>query len=289
LHYICRLAGLKNWFTSRHNELNFLLNMNPSSILKSHEHPEALKLSFRNLLEPLLVLFNKAAGSVLKGHSYYIAHSIPGGVYGYFNEYEVKDHELKQIRERLKKLIKEKADFNNELLPREKLLRYFKKNGRRDIIRLLNSKEDNISNYEGLRLACINGHGELFLNHIHENYEKLQNFRLFKFQKGFFLVADPEFFDRVMPDRIELSKYFRRFNETEETMKHLGLSSFAELNEVINQGELPEFLKISEAYQSKRISRIADNIISHPLKPRLIFLAGPTSSGKNHFGQPPGY
>ncbi len=254
--------------------------MRTSTILKSHEHPEALKLSFRNIMEPLLVLFNKASGSVLKEQPYYIAHSIPGGVYGYFQNYEVKDQELKQIRDRIKKLIKEKAAFKHELLPREKLIRYFKNNEREDIIRLLSSREDKINNYEGLRLACLNAHGELFLNHIHENYEKLEKFRLFKFQKGFFLVADPEFFERVMPDRIELSKYFRRFNETQETMKHLGLSGFADLNEVINLGELPEFLKISEAYQSKRISRIADNIISHPLKPRLIFLAGPTSSGK---------
>jgi uridine kinase len=126
----------------------------------------------------------------------------------------------------------------------------------------------------------LNGNGELFLNHVQENYELLERFQLLRHNQGFFLIADPDFFQNVMPARLELSKYFKRFDESEQTMKHFGITSFAELNDVITSGELPEFIKIAEAYQAKSISRIADNIVSHPLKPRVIFLSGPTSSGK---------
>jgi uridine kinase len=236
------------------------------------------KTAFRSLMEPLLVIFNKAVSDVFENRQYYIAYSIPGGVYGYFKDYDLTDEDVTSIKNRIKKLINANLDFQQELLPKEKILRYFDENHRSDIIELLQSKPNDLA--DNMHLAHLNGNGELFFNHVNEHYERLDKFRFFRFKKGFFLIADPDFFERVMPQRLEISKYLKRFDESEETMKQLGIENIAQLNEVIENGELPEFIKISEAYQAKRIGRIADNIVSHPLKPRLIFLAGPTSSGK---------
>lgn len=242
--------------------------------------PLSTQMPFRSLMEPLLVIFNKAAHDMLPGKPYYISYSIPGGVFGYFDNYELSENDVTRLKNYLKKLIHQSLNFEQEVLPIEKLVRYFDQNKREDILQLIMSRRQDIENLDGLRLAHLNGNGELFLNHIDEHYERLDGFRFFKYNKGFILIADPDFFERVMPKRLEISKYFKRFDESEETMKQLGISSIAELNEVIRKGELPEFIKISEAYQAKRIGRIADNIVSHPLKPRIIFLAGPTSSGK---------
>ena len=241
--------------------------------------PEALKLSFRNLMEPLLVLFNKAAGMELRNNPFYIAYSIPGGVYGYFTGHDVSEGELNNISRRILDLIHAGVNFRHEVLPTEKLLRYFEANQRTDIIHLINSRNAD-SEPDGLRLAHLNGFGELLLNHVSENYDRIKDFKLTKFRKGFFLIADQDFFKRVMPEEPSQSKYFEGFEDTEETMKHLGIASFGELNDVIRQGKLPDFIKLSEAYQTRSISSIADQIISHPEHPRLVFLAGPTSSGK---------
>ncbi|MFN2395410.1 MAG: hypothetical protein ABR597_06950 [Bacteroidales bacterium] len=246
--------------------------------LKGQQETLFSKTAFRNLLEPLLVLFNKAVADVFENREYYVAYSIPGGVYGYFKDFSLTDKDASIIKSRIKKLISENIDFKQEILPREKIIRYFKENKREDILELLNSNNDNLD--EGLHLAHLNGNGELFFNHLNEQYERLNRFRFVPYKKGFFLIADPDFFERVMPERMEISKYLKRFDESEESMKQLGIESIARLNEVVDNGEFPEFIKVSEAYQAKRIGRIADNIISHPLKPRLIFLAGPTSSGK---------
>jgi uridine kinase len=246
----------------------------------NHSKHEPLKLSFRDIMEPMLVLFNLAAERVLPGKPYYISYSVPGGVYGYFKDYEAREEELRQIHSEIGKMLRTGKRFNQQPMQKEALMDYFDTHGRQDITHLLRSRENNARSLDGLQLAHTNGAGELLLESVHENHERLAGFKLFKYRKGFFLIADRDFYQRVMPGRIEISKYFRRFEESEETMKFLGISSFAELNDVISQGRLPEFVKIAEAYQSRRISRIADNIISHPLKPRVIFLAGPTSSGK---------
>lgn len=246
---------------------------------QSGSRPEALQLSFRNLMEPLLVLFNKAASMELKQKDFYIACSIPGGVYGFFKDHAVSPEELHAIGRRIRQMIKENQGFHHEMFPPEKLLKYFDASQRSDIIHLIKSNT-NRHGTEGLCLAHLNGYGELLLNQINENYDSLINFRLVPFYKGFSLIADPDFFERVMPAEAENSKYFSGFEETEETMKHLGVASFAELNDVITRGHLPEFIKLSEAYQARRLSQITDEILSHPGNPRVIFLSGPTSSGK---------
>jgi uridine kinase len=237
-----------------------------------------VKTSLRNLMEPLLVIFNKAVSDVFSDLEYYISYSIPGGVYGYFKNKELDRFEMKKLRYRMKELIHENLDFQQEILPKEKVIRYFELNNRADILELLYSH--NTESDQGVHLAHLNGKGELFFNYINENYRRLDQFQLFNYRQGFFLIADPDFYERVMPARLELSKYLKRFEESEVSMKQMGIESFAQLNDIIRNGELHEFIKISEAYQAKSIGRIADNIVSHPLKPRLIFLAGPTSSGK---------
>ena len=176
-------------------------------------------------------------------------------------------------------MIANNEKIKHETLSTEKLLAYFEKHNRDDILHLIHSKTPQIES-EGFPLAHLNGYGEFFANYINEDYERLQHFRLMPFGKGFFLIADPVFFERVMPAENIQSKYFQGFEETEETMKHLGIACFAELNDIVSSGRLPEFIKLSEAWQSRRISQIADTILSHPNKPRVIFLAGPTSSGK---------
>ena len=235
--------------------------------------------SFRPVLEPLLVLFNKASEKVLPGKEYSIAYSIPGGVYGYYKNHAATDKEIESIKKLMSNDIKQKVDFKHDVLPKEKMFRSFEGTGRKDITDLLSSQvHDN--DIEGLRLVHLNGCAELFVNHVSENYELLSKFKLFGFNKGFFLIADTEFYNSIMPERLELSKYLKRFDESDETMKSIGISSIAELNEAIRDGSLPELIKISEVYQARRIGRIADNIVSHPLKPRVVFLSGPTSSGK---------
>jgi len=236
------------------------------------------KMSFRSLLEPLLVIFNKAVNDLFPNKDYYIAYSIPGGIYGYFKDLELDRDHIKKLRYKIKELIYHNHNFTQEILPTEKVIRYFDQHNRKDILKLLYSRKAEIS--QGMHLANLNGSGELFFNHVNEHYEKLDRFQLFKYRNGFFLIADPDFYERVMPARLELSKYLKRFEESEESMKQMGIESISDLNDVIEQNQLPEFIKISEAFQAKRIGRIADNIVSHPLKPRLIFLAGPTSSGK---------
>ena len=247
--------------------------------LSAQSHPEAMQAPFRRVMEPLLVLFNKAAGMVMRDKPFYVAYSIPGGVYGFFKDHQVTSDELDHIALHIRYMLHGQAELENKLMTAREVLDYFQHTNRDDIMRLIQSRDDNEA-LTDLRFAHVGGYGELLLQHVSSHYDKLRDFRLERFGQGFFLIADPVFFQRVMPSQPESSKYFYGFEETEETMKHLGIASFAELNDVIGEGRLPEFVKLSEAWQARRISQIADDILDHPSATHLIFLAGPTSSGK---------
>lgn len=251
----------------------------PGSPIQTHEQPLAVHYSFRNLMEPLLVLLNKAASKEMRNKDHYISYSIPGGVYGQFKDYCVSADDLGRIAGTISKMIESGERFRNEVMPAHEIRHYFKDTNRGDILHLLDSRPENMD-VEGLRLARINGFAELLVNQVKENYDRLKQFKLLPYHEGFFLIADPDFFERVMPPRGKQSKYFAGFEEAESTMKHLGISSFAELNDVIREQRLPEFIKLSEAWQARRITQVADDIVGHRNKPRVIFIAGPTSSGK---------
>jgi len=203
----------------------------------------SVKMSLRSLMEPLLVLFNKAVSDLYPGLSFYISYSIPGGVFGYFKETELNAEELKKIRHYIRDFIKKNLRFEQQILPKEKVIRYFDMHNRPDILELLYSHTHDMD--QGMHIIHLNGSGELFFNHIQEHYEKLERFQIFNYQKGFFLIADPDFYERVMPERLELSKYLRRFQESENSMKQLGIENLSQLNDVIERGELHEFIKIS--------------------------------------------
>lgn len=53
----------------------------------------------------------------------------------------------------------------------------------------------------------------------------------------------------------------------------------AYLNEIIEQGQIGNFIRLCEALQEKRISRIAEDIAKNP-DVHIVLLAGPSSSGK---------
>lgn len=251
--------------------------------IPSNPQPEPAKpfrLPFRSLIEPLLVLFNVASKKVLKDREYFFDYSIPGGLYGHYHGYVPTDNDLKAIHDSIKNLLRNQVHLLQEERSSEQIQQYYSEFERKDILHLIRSNPKNLELLDGKRIAHINGYGELFFNRIQDNLSLLSNFRLIKAKGGFFLISDYAFFERVLPKRLETSKYFKRFDESHEAMAHFGISNIADLNDVITQGDLPEFLKLSEAYQAKSFSRIADNIIAHPLKPRVIFLAGPTSSGK---------
>ena len=107
----------------------------------------------------------------------------------------------------------------------------------------------------------------------------LKVFELMKYQKGFLLrfpiSSRPELLP-VFQDSTELFKTYERYKKWGN---QIGVTSVASLNELVNKRQTTDFINITELFQEKCISDIADKIQAKKTV-KLILIAGPSSSGK---------
>lgn len=113
----------------------------------------------------------------------------------------------------------------------------------------------------------------------------LQRFSLRYHQPGLVLRFPTEEDPFTIPPYIEQHKLFEIFRETEKWTEILGVSTVGMLNDLIEEGQGPEIIRIAEALHEKKIAQIADLITSRKDEIRIILIAGPSSSGKTTFAQ----
>ncbi|OIP41294.1 MAG: hypothetical protein AUK47_06600 [Deltaproteobacteria bacterium CG2_30_63_29] len=63
----------------------------------------------------------------------------------------------------------------------------------------------------------------------------------------------------------------------------LGITSVGNYNDACVSGEVSQIIRVAEGFHEKRISQIADEIVSRSPLPRIICISGPSSSGKTTF------
>ena len=63
----------------------------------------------------------------------------------------------------------------------------------------------------------------------------------------------------------------------------MNVETVGALNDVISKGNINELILVAEALQEKKIAKIADTIIRDINNKKIVFIAGPSSSGKTTF------
>lgn len=112
--------------------------------------------------------------------------------------------------------------------------------------------------------------------------DDLPIFSLIPYEQGFLLRVAPD------PDATELSPFhdtprlFRIMRENEEWGRILGVSTVSDLNETIMDMGFKRVIWVAEALQEKKLAAIADAINARD-SVQIIFVAGPSSSGKTTF------
>lgn len=66
-------------------------------------------------------------------------------------------------------------------------------------------------------------------------------------------------------------------------LETLGITSIGDFNRACIRGDVSQLIRVSEGFQEKRISRIADDIHARGRAVKVVCIAGPSSSGKTTF------
>ncbi|MDD4609081.1 MAG: nucleoside kinase [Bacteroidaceae bacterium] len=87
---------------------------------------------------------------------------------------------------------------------------------------------------------------------------------------------------------VEQEKMYAVFKEHLKWLDIMGMSNVGDLNNVCLDGKATDIIKVAEALQEKKISRIADHIhdeMANGRQIKMILISGPSSSGKTTFSK----
>jgi uridine kinase len=240
---------------------------------------DGMRIYHRSLSFLLIV----AAHELFPQARVFVAYSVPYG--GYFCRMEGRGpftpEELARIKERMRTLVEEDRPIERMRLPLKEALAVFASRGEEEKVRLLAE-----FNEDHLHLYSLNGFLDYFYGYMVPSTGYLETFSLEPFPEGFLL----RFPRREDPTKLLPPQRFTAlrevFNEYGKWLDLLGVRDVASLNDAIHSGRIEEVVLVSEALHEKRVAEIAEVLTARKgVRRRLVFVAGPSSSGKTTFSK----
>ena len=235
---------------------------------------------FKTYQRSVIFLMVAAAKEVLgKKTRILVEHSISKNIYCEIGEEEninLTPSLLLDIEEKMHQLANRQIPIEKISLTLEEAVILFNEFGLHDKIKNLNFRRtSNVSIYK------MDWFYNYFYGELVPNTSYLKLFALQKQGQGFIL----QFEDPNNPENLREVTYLKKmtqvFLETSKWGKILNVDTVGSLNEKITKEGAGNIIKINEALHEKKIAAIADQIFEG--KKNIIFIAGPTSSGKTTF------
>jgi len=213
----------------------------------------------------------------------FIDYSVPHG--GYFCQVErgrpLSSAQLSKIEKLMQTMVNENEPIIRERLSVDEAKEVFASRQELHKVQLLEGlKEKHIPVYS------LYGFRDYFYGYMVPSTGYLQTFALEPFSKGFILRFPRRENPRKLlpPQRFTVLR--KVFDEYGKWLNLLGVADVNSLNKAIDSGRIEQVILISEALHEKRIAEIAGVIARRQKKQRhLVFIAGPSSSGKTTFSK----
>jgi uridine kinase len=205
--------------------------------------------------------------------------SISNGIYCELeNKSSLSKADLNRIKERMQEIITADHKIKKHKLNKKEVLEIIKDENcsfRSELIK--QQDRDYYTLYE------LDGYYDYFYYNMVPSTSYLREFDLHLRIPGFVLLFPKFFSSKKVPKFIEQPKLANIFLEYERLGKILRGKKVVELNQVVENKEYNELIRIAEALHEKKIAEIADKIKSGMPRNKIILIAGPTSSGKTTF------
>ena len=236
-----------------------------------YNHPEGR----RTYLRSLCFLAQRAARTLFPDRVFKINHSLPSGLYCKLRGERITDEQIMALREEMRCLVDENLPFTHRSLPAEEAIGLFEGQNQRlkaDLIRSVG------------RFFCevdyLDGVADNFYGALVPSTGYLSVFDLMPFHHGFCLqYPSDEDITRTIP-RIKQIRFTSTLKDYGIWCKTSGIVSVSALNNRLLSGKAVELINLCEARQERKFAEVADRIYAERERVKIVFLAGPSSSGK---------
>lgn len=231
----------------------------------------------------LTFLLITAAGEVFPEAAISVEHSATtaGGYYCEVrNRPPFSVQELEQIEARMREIVEADAPIEKAKIPLAEAVEIYRSRGEEDKVRLLAHRAKPMLTMYRLR------HRQDYLQgYMVTSAGCLRYFALHAFPPGFMLQFPHQGQPTVLSPITKYPKLFRVYEEAGDLLDRLGIRSAGALNDAIAAGRLPEISLVAEAVHEAKLAQIAAQITSTRKQVVLVFVAGPSASGKTTFAK----
>jgi uridine kinase len=236
-----------------------------------YNHPEGR----RTYLRSLSFLAQCAARKLFPDRVFKINHSLPSGLYCKLRGDRITDEQIMALREEMRRLVEADLPFTHRTLPASEAIELFEGQNQRlkaDLIRSVG------------RFFCevdyLDGVADNFYGALVPSTGYLAVFDLMPFHHGFCLqYPSNDDITRTIP-RIKQMKLTVALKDYGIWCKTSGVVSVSALNRKLLDGKAVELINLCEARQERKFAEVADRIYAERDRVKIVFLAGPSSSGK---------
>lgn len=241
-------------------------------------HPDGIRIYRRSLCFVLIV----AARELYPDLRIVVDHAVPLGGFCC----QVKGHapltgpELAAIEQRMREIIEQDEPIISERLPLETARSIFAEQGYDDKVHLLQYRTK-----KEVPVYRLRGLYDYFYGYMMASTAALRWFRLQTHAPGFILRVPQESAPTLVPPQRDRSQLMGVFLEYGRWLEILGMENIPSLNAAVDEGKILEAILVSEALHEADIASIAQAIMSRQPMPRVVLVAGPSSSGKTTFSR----
>lgn len=257
--------------------------INPHNIrFIGYDHPDGRRTYIRSLC---FVLQN-AVREMYPDKVLAIDYALPSGLYCELREHEpaedgrprryfITDEEISQIESRMREIIAADLPFSKQMLSLDECCTLFERNGQKEKVNLL--KSIGRFNYN---VYFLDGHADTFYGPLVVSTGLLGTFDLMGFNEGFCLQYPMDGASgKVLPMKRQ-SKIAKALNEHSDWCSIMGVRGVGTLNAMVRSGKIVDLINLSEALHERKYAEIANQIYERRGSVKIVFIAGPSSSGK---------
>lgn len=235
-------------------------------------NPEGKRMYDRSLS---FVLY-KAVHDIFPGKKLKIEHAISKGYYCEIEGLEsVTSEQVAEIEKRMREIIASDMPFVRKRILADDAVKLFEDMGYYEKAQLFRTRAHLYSSVYHLDDVIDYFYGCLLPS---TGYLKL--FNIDKYYDGMLLRSPLTENPNEVAKLIRQDKMFDVLREFKNWGNILNISYMCNINQQIDDGNVGELIKISEALQEKKLAQIADMIAGRNPQPKIVLLSGPSSSGK---------
>ena len=229
----------------------------------------------RTYLRSLSFLLQRAVRSLFPDKILKINHSLPSGFYCKFRADHIADEDILRVREEMRRLVAQDLPFTEKTLLSKDAIEIFR--GQNQSLKA--ALQESVGSYF-CPVYYLDGVADNFYGPLVPSTGYLKVFDLMPFHHGFCLQY---------PSDDDISRTIARQKQKKLTVtlkeygywcKATGVVSVGALNRRLQGGGAVSLINLCEARQERGYADLADKIYAARDHVKIVFLAGPSSSGK---------